>query len=536
MAKTSVGYQVDQYSIAQSFFVKEQNGIFLTAVDLFFKTFTGSTTLPVMIELRPMVNGFPSSEVVIPGSEVSVNASNVNFSTNASLRTRFEFDEPIFLLGPRDYAIVVRTNTSKYELFAATGDTFVIGSTEERISKQQTLGSLFFSQNAATFTAAQELDLSFKLIRAKFKHTSGTVALRPASLPITVLDRDPISSNSGDTRLVFSQPNHGFQPNDRVQITMNGGSVGGLDSTHISGLQVIDSADFSGYSITASSAATGTTRGGGTAVTVEKNIPYHKLYPSIQKLEPQGTAITAGFKGTESKAYNNSFYGNATATNRYSKQAAFQPIVLNEDNIVDAPFAVVTDTIADSAGITNKSAEIQLTMERDANDSAVSPLIDLQRASLTLIANQIDKQAAADAITTGFKRPLLNTFVAESAATGGSAAAKHITKAFTLTEDAVGVKIILSANRPVDTDFQVWLRTASQDEDITSKDFVLQTEETTNPPDTDRNVFRDYEYLAGGPGGDLTAFKKFQIKIEMRSPNIAQAPVFKDLRAIALSV
>ena len=79
-----------------------------------------------------MVNGFPSAVTSIPGSEVTVTASNINVSTDASAVTNFEFDEPIFLEGLRDYCFVVQTNTSKYKLFAAQGDTFVLGSTESQ--------------------------------------------------------------------------------------------------------------------------------------------------------------------------------------------------------------------------------------------------------------------------------------------------------------------------------------------------------------------------------------------------------------------
>lgn len=532
MAKTSLGYQVDGYSIAQSFYVENVKGIFLTAIDLYFKTVTTSTSLPVKMELRSMLNGQPTT-TVIPGSLVTVNSSDVNYSTNASTATRFEFDEPVFLQGLRDYAFVMATNTSHYELFASVSDTFVIGSTVERISKQQTLGSLFFSQNATTFTAAQELDIAFKLIRAKFKHSSATAVLRNASLPTRVLGLNPISVDSGDTRVVVNHPNHGFQPKDRVLVDLNGGgTIGGIDSAAMNGLHIIDSADFSGYAFRIASSATSTSVGGGNNVTVEKNIPYSRIYPSTQILTPKGTFVAAGFKGTKSQAYNATNYGSTTATDRYAKQANFQPIVMNENNDADLPYAVLTDRLADSAGITTKSAEMSITMNSD--DSSVSPVIDLQRASLILIGNQIDKQASSD--TVGFNIPLAGTYVSESAATGGSAAAKHLTKVVTLTEEAVGLKILLGANRPTDTDFQVWFRTASQDEDITTNDFTLLTEETTNPTDNNPNVFRDYEYLAGGQGGDLTAFKKFQIKIEMRSINPAKAPSFQDLRIIALSV
>lgn len=534
MAQTSLGYQVDKYTVAQSFFVKEQKGIFLTAIDLYFKTIagSGSTTLPVAIEVRPMNDGFPSAETIIPGSEVSVSAANVNFSTNASSSTRFLFDEPIFLRGPKDYAFVVSTNTSQYELFAAMGDTFVIGSTEKRISKQQTLGSMFFSQNAATFTPAQELDISFKLIHARFKHTSATATLRNATLPNRVLMNNPLKVTATDSRVVVNHLNHGFQPKDKINFNAGGGTVGGITSAQLSGIQTIDSADFRGYSFRVATNATTTSTGGGAAVSVEKNIPYHKVYPNLQVLEPQGTIITAGFKGTLSKQYIEAGYGAVAANTRYTKQSSFQPIILNADNNTDIPYAVISDRIADSASISNQSTEMQIKLE--TSDSNVSPLIDLQRASLTLIANQIDKQASS--VTAGFNRPLVGEFVAETSPGGGSSAAKHITKVVTLTEDAKGLKILLSANRPVGTDFEVYYRTASQDGDISTQNFVLLSEDSSNQPDNNPQIFRDYEYLAGGIGGSLIAFKKFQIKIVMRSGNQAKAPMFRDLRIIALSV
>ena len=99
MTTTSQNYEVDQYSLAQSFFVGRENGIFATKIELFFQQQAGVTnTLPVQLELRSMVNGFPSAVTSIPGSEVTVTASNINVSTDASAATNFEFDIYIFLL------------------------------------------------------------------------------------------------------------------------------------------------------------------------------------------------------------------------------------------------------------------------------------------------------------------------------------------------------------------------------------------------------------------------------------------------------
>lgn len=536
MTATSLAYEVDQYSLAQSFYVNEENGIFITKIELFFQDIGASNTLPVLFELRPMVNGFPSSAYTIPASELVVKAADINVSTDASIPTIFEFDEPIFLNGLTDYCFVVATNTSKYKLFASQGDTFVIGSTEERISKQQTNGSLFFSQNAATFTAAQDTDLSFKIKKAAFKKDlTGTITLKNTTLPQKLLSNNPISTTAGSSIVVVNHPNHGFQPNDLIKLQTNigAGTIGGLDSDDLSGghrILTSDSAvDYTGFKIDVGTNATDTAIGGGNTVLCDKNIRYNIIQPNIAMLTPNRTAITSGFKLTSSQNFGATNYGNAAASSRYSKDTEFTSIALNRDNETTEPFVILSSSIADSAGISDGSAITQIRIA--TTDSNVAPMIDLQRTSLTAIGYQIDKQAQS--ATTGFNVPI--NYVPESNPTGGSAAAKHITKPVTLAEDAVGLKIILAANRPSDTDFQMWFRTAGSDELITDKTWTLQAEETNNPIDNNPTIFRDYEYLPGGEGGNLTPFTKFQLKIVMRSTSFAKAPTFQSLRVIALS-
>ena len=104
----------------------------------------------------------------------------------------------------------------------------------------------------------------------------------------------------------------------------------------------------------------------------------------------------------------------------------------------------------------------------------------------------------------------------------------------TLDQDAVGLKIIISAYRPPSTDFLVYYRTATGDENIIEKYWTLQPEETNNP--TDEISVREYRYTPGGIAGSLPAFTQFQVKIVMRSTNTAKVPLFKDVRVIALSV
>lgn len=535
MTATSLGYQVDQYSLAQSFYVNQENGIFVTKIQLFFQQQVGVTNiLPVLLELRPMVNGFPSSSTLIPGSEVVVKAANINVSANASTATDFTFDEPIFLKGLTDYCFVVATNTKDYKLFASQGDSFVIGSSsQERISKQQTNGSLFFSQNAATFTPAQDTDLAFKIKQAAFKsHLTGTITLKNTTMPQKLLDPDPITTTNGSPIVTIKHLNHGFQPRDYVNIKTNlsGGNVGGLDSATLSGQhRVLDSSiDHTGFIINVGTNATSSATGGGTTVLADKNMRYSILHPNVATLVPNQTGYSAGIKLTSSRNFIDVSPNNA-ATTRYTKDTTFSTIGLNVDNQSDTPLAILNSHTEDSAGITGGSAVLQLSI--GSADSNVSPMIDLQRASITTIGFQIDKQAQTS--TTGFNVPI--NYVDESSATGGSSASKHITSPILLAEPAVGLKIILSANRPSTSDFQLWFRTATSDQILADQPFVLQAEESNTASDDNPSVFADYEFLPGGIGGDLIAFTQFQLKIVMRSTDFAKVPTIRSLRVIALS-
>ena len=48
--------------------------------------------------------------------------------------------------------------------------------------------------------------------------------------------------------------------------------------------------------------------------------------------------------------------------------------------------------------------------------------------------------------------------------------------------------------------------------------------------------YRQYQYIVGGQGGNLSAFTQMQFKIVFRSTNSARTAAIKDLRVIALGV
>ena len=119
----------------------------------------------------------------------------------------------------------------------------------------------------------------------------------------------------------------------------------------------------------------------------------------------------------------------------------------------------------------------------------------------------------------------------------GSWLSKHITVPVTLAEFAVGLKILLAANRPSVSDFKLYYRTDVDDTNgnIFDADWTLLAAENTIPSDDNPDRFREYSYLAGGAGGSLDAFSMFQLKIVFESTNSSKVPIIRDLRAIAMA-
>ena len=534
MPVTSLGYNVTKQPIAQSFFIDEPKGIYATKVDLFFATRDDPTTtkLPVRIDLRPMVNGVPSSSKILPGSTVVKAAADVIPDTSgpALTATTFTFEEPVFLKGLEDFALVVTADSKDYSVYIAEIDEFQFGSTERRVNKQPTSGSLFYTSNGVTFTPAQNQDLTFRLHRASFKHTTGTVSLKNAVVPKAHLLDPPITTRATNTanEIFVKHINHGLQVGSGVTLSnVDSTGVGGIFASTLNKKHTVTKVDWSGYAFLADSDADSAVRGGGGAVLATKNIPYSIIVPNIELLQPIDTHVTAAMKGTTGK----SFAGGETP---FQKDPNFDPIKIGENNYSRKAYLVVNDsdeTVELAAETSTKSLEFQVTFTRPEADSNISPMIDMQRTSATLFDNVIDKQDSA--ATVGFNVPL--NFVNEIKP-NGSAAAKHLTKVINLANDAVGLKVLINANKPNGTDFELYFRTATADEEIATKDYALASIEQTVPNTDNAAIFRQHSFLIGGQNGSLPSFTKFQLKIVFRSTNRARVPQLSSLRAIALSV
>lgn len=163
--------------LAQSFFTYGvPNGVFLSSIDLYFQTKDdqendGANGLPVRVDVRPLVNGYPASEALDDVNfSCTVSAKDVKVPTDindASQATRFTFNPPIYLEGESDFCFVVFSNSRNYNLFTSKmGERSL--ETGNIIFEQPYMGSLFRSENNVTWTAEQSEDIKFVINRAEF--------------------------------------------------------------------------------------------------------------------------------------------------------------------------------------------------------------------------------------------------------------------------------------------------------------------------------------------------------------------------------
>ena len=205
--------------LAQTFLVQNDGGCFITSVDLFFAAVDPTGKIPVRLEIREVINGYPG-KVVLPFSRVQKQAGEVNTDAQfATVATNFKFSSPVYLQNGSEYALTVLSDSNAYELWIAqTLENEVTGS-KTVINSQPYNGVLFKSQNASTWTADQTQDMMFKIYRADFTATSTDIEFVPPANKAKPLGFNPFNFIENGTQFRVNHRDHGFRPLDTVTYT-----------------------------------------------------------------------------------------------------------------------------------------------------------------------------------------------------------------------------------------------------------------------------------------------------------------------------
>ena len=165
--------------LAQSFEVPDVNGVYLTKCDVYFSA-KDTNELPVTLQVRTLQTGLPTQEI-LPFGECILDPDEVVLSDDGSKATTFTFPSPVYCEGGGEFALVLLSASNEYFVYISRmGEediTTVNAADSEKIivSQQPLLGSLFKSQNGATWDPSQLEDLKFNLYRAEFTANSGSV-------------------------------------------------------------------------------------------------------------------------------------------------------------------------------------------------------------------------------------------------------------------------------------------------------------------------------------------------------------------------
>lgn len=505
--------------LAQTFLVDQnryENGVQITSVRLVFKS--KDDQIPVQVQIRPVVNGYPHSSQVLPFADILVSPDQVNVASEETMMARFltpelgsplddpslytevKFEAPVTLQPGTEYAIVLIANTIKYQVYISQVGRTILG-TDRLISTQPYLGSLFKSQNSSTWTPSQEQDLMFRLMRASYNVESPLIAE-------FILDDSylPTSNVPFDTFYITKQnlltPNTSV--NMQYQATLE---TGDLDS--YKPFEFDDNVMF------------------------EDNLGRRMI-----------TSDPYSFKVKMYMSASTTHISPITDMERLS-------LLCIQNFINDLP--ITTDSIVltnTNSQFTNSSNIIVTLAGGNGTGAAAQASVSNNAISGFVMTNEGSGYTGSPTITISGGGPLANAtavVIGEDQPAGGPALCRYITRRVTLADgfDAGDLRVYLTAYKPADAEIYVYYKILSADDfdSFDSKPYQLMTVVTGyNGVSSSFNDFKEYTYAPGDnymsynrvtyPG--FGTFKYFAIKIVMASTNPSHPPRIKNFRAVAL--
>ena len=472
--------------LAQTFLVNQAGGVFLSKINIYFNSKDAGNT-PVTLQLRNVVNGYPGPNIV-PMSEVTLNPSSVNVSADASASTTFTFPSPVYLNDGQEYCFVLLANSDAYTVWVAKMGELDIAS-NQAISKQPYAGVMFKSQNASTWTAAQDEDIKFEIFRCSFNTgVTGEAVFNNDNVNTVTLSQDPFSTTNTSNVVKVFHANHGLLNGQKTTIAGVVGTQNNIPNTELNGQHTITYVDFDHYTFTSTTNANKTGSCGGATITATQNRRMDVANIAAQVLNFPATGISASIKTTDENNTLGSTYSNI-------------PLQTN----IGFPISqLITST-------ENGTNSMFLKMELTSTSENISPVIDTARLSIIAVSSRIN----ADSTN-------------ETAANSGNAMARYITKQVSLASNCNSVTVAFSAIRPPNTDIQVYVKTLPVDTNVSfgSQSYALLNQ--VDYPSADASALLDYTFQID----NLALFDTFAIKVVMLSSDTALIPSLKDFRAM----
>jgi hypothetical protein len=219
---------------------------------------------------------------------------------------------------------------------------------------------------------------------------------------------------------------------------------------------------------------------------------------------PAGTSIDISAKFTTGRSVS----GNEV---KYQKDDKYSRVTPGINTEFRNP-RIIANTSLETSNLGGgvKSADVKINL-LSSNDY-VSPFIDLERISLSLVQNCVDDINARPPVN---ERDETQPWMGVS--NGGS---RHIMTPVSLSDDAVGIKIDFDVNLPdASSTFDFYYRTSVSSDDILNKTWIKTPIVQNVTGNT--NEYSNQSILIGGQNGSLEPFNQFQSKIVFNSTNMS---------------
>jgi hypothetical protein len=524
----------DRKYMAQTFFTPKSNeivngqvkntyGIFLTSIDLFFKSKPVDTEeyLPFTLALCKVENGLPSNSILAESTRdcALIRVSDKPSIANTSTATRFYFDDPVYLLPSTEYAIKLITESPDYEVWTAT-----MGAEYEdenanirKVSDQPYVGNFFTSQNASNWNPILNKDLMFQINRASFegsKELYFTIAAGPELTRNIVMDAVKISA----TEQQFAPTSIKYELKSLL-----------TDSTTVADFIKLDNNEIYSFGKDTDISSVDSKR--------------RRLIPVANTTSLNVKVTMSTSDSTVSPILNQERFGLFTIQNIINNAGISNNLIsiVNSGTHIN-PVNINVEISEPDFGSNRATANVTPALFSGGKVLGINIINPGSGyfSTPTIKISEIGSTSNATAVING-----------ETDASGGNILAKYQTKVVTLADgfDSGDLVVKMEAIKPSGTEIAVYFKVLSalDNESITVKKWQKMYE-TTNPskysPDQVTKIpieFRQsltkgqVEYFDGGKSYPLGgSFKYFAIKIRMTAQDPTVVPFVESLKVIAV--
>jgi len=270
---------------------------------------------------------------------------------------------------------------------------------------------------------------------------------------------------------------------------------------------------------------------GGNFVFASENYRYETIKTAVTTVNFPQTNVGVRLASTSGTSPS----GTETSFSKLDKDEI--SLLLNEATDLDRTNIIASDVNEELEMSSRKSLEVKFSLTSTASN--LSPVIDLEDASVVLTANDINSvDSSGDVFPT-------SDYVDSTESSGDQNACIYITKKVALENPATSIRVNFAANKLASADIKVLFKILRSDDSFDFDELGYEFFNSNGGPDSTVNSslntsdFQEYKYSAGvkddGVGATLGEFSQFAIKIVMQGTNAAQPPRIRDLRVLALA-